>query len=167
MSHGDQSVPPATVGRPRIAPLLLAGAAVVVLGAGLAFMISSSQQAGAGQGGSAWESGGDIQLISAAGESVDVTRHLAPGKYTVIDFFADWCANCKEVTPVLEELTRRRSDFALRKVNVVNWDTPVAAQYKVSYLPYLQMYGPGGELLADGADQVLAELKRRFPPPAG
>ena len=110
---------------------------------------------------------GSIQLISAAGESVDVTRHLAPGKYTVIDFFADWCANCKEVTPVLEELTRRRSDFALRKVNVVNWDTPVAAQYGVNYLPYLQMYGPGGDLLADGADEVLAELRRRFPPPAG
>jgi thiol-disulfide isomerase/thioredoxin len=139
--------------RSRRATVTLFGlSAVLILIFGFLYMVSSQQ------GG--WS--GDINLISEKGERVDVTLHLAAGKYTVIDFYADWCANCKEVTPYLEQLARSRPDVAIRKVNVVDWDTPVAEQYRVTYLPYLQMYGPDGALIADGADQVLAEIRRRF-----
>jgi thiol-disulfide isomerase/thioredoxin len=139
--------------RSRRATVTLFGlSAVLILIFGLLYMISSQQ------GG--W--GGDISVISEQGERVDVTAHLVVGKYTVVDFYADWCANCKEITPYLEQLARARSDVAVRKVNVVDWDTPVAAQYRVDYLPYLQMYGPNGALIAEGAEQVLAEIRRRF-----
>jgi thiol-disulfide isomerase/thioredoxin len=139
--------------RSRRATVTLFGlSAVLILIFGLLYMVSSQQ------GG--W--GGDITLISEQGERVDVTAHLAPGKYTVIDFYADWCANCKEITPYLEQLARTRSDVAVRKVNVVDWDTPVVSQYRVTYLPYLRLYDPDGALVAEGADQVLAEIRRRF-----
>lgn len=141
--------------RSRTAVVVFGVAAAAVLIFGLSFMVTQ-QQAGAVEA-------GDISVISMMGERVDISRNLVPGKYTIIDFYADWCINCTKITPVLEDLTRRHGDVALRKINIVNWGTPVVAQYEVEFLPYLQMYGPSGALLADGADQVQAELARRFP----
>jgi thiol-disulfide isomerase/thioredoxin len=138
-------------GAQRATGVLFALSAVLILIFGLLYMVSSQQGRG-----------GDISLISTKGERVNVAEHLSPGKYTVIDFYADWCANCKKVTPYLEQLARARPDVALRKVNIVDWDTPVVAQYRVTYLPYLQMYDPDGALIAEGADRVLAELRRRL-----
>jgi thiol:disulfide interchange protein len=158
MSQTDQdqnapAVQPAA--RSRSVAIVFAVAAVAVLIFGLSFMVTN-QQAGAVET-------GDISEISMMGERVNVVRNLAPGKYTIIDFYADWCINCTKITPKLENLTRRRSDVALRKINIVHWGTPVVAQYEVEFLPYLQMYGPSGALVADGADAVLAEVERRFP----
>lgn len=96
---------------------------------------------------------GDIMII-ARGEEIQVKEHLVPEKYTVIDFYADWCTTCRKVTPVLEELARRDSIIALRKVNVVSWDSPVAQQYGLKALPYLLLYDPQGKLLAQGEDVV-------------
>lgn len=141
--------------RSRAVAVVFGVAAAAVLIFGLAFMVSQ-EQAGAGEI-------GDIELISMMGERVDIVRNLVPGKVTVIDFYADWCQNCQVVTPILEELTRRHRDVALRKINIVNWDTPVVAQYKVDYLPYLQLYSPSGGLVAEGEAAVMAELKRRYP----
>lgn len=103
----------------------------------------------------------DVRLISVRGEAVDVREHLAPGRYTVIDFYADWCMPCREITPYLEDQARQRDDLVLRKINIVDWSTPVVRQYGLTFIPYLQMYGPDGSLLADGADEVLKEVRRR------
>ncbi|TDI41567.1 MAG: thioredoxin [Acidobacteria bacterium] len=146
-------VPPA--GGSRAVAVMFGVAAAAVLIFGLSFMVSH-EQAGA-------SSSGDVKLISMMGERVEISRNLAAGKYTIIDFYADWCVNCAEIAPVLDEYTRTHTDIALRKINIVNWDTPVVGQYELTYLPYLQMYGPSGALLVEGADAVLAELKRRFP----
>jgi len=103
----------------------------------------------------------DVRLISERGESVDVRQHLATGRYTVIDFYADWCLPCREITPYLEEQARQRDDLVLRKINIVDWSTPVVRQYGLTFIPYLQMYGPDGSLMADGAEEVLKEVRRR------
>jgi thiol-disulfide isomerase/thioredoxin len=147
------ATPPAR--RSRAVAVMFGVAAVAVLIFSLSFMVSH-EQAGAGHG-------GDVKLISIMGERVEISRNLAAGKYTIVDFYADWCVNCAEITPVLEAYARNHSDIALRKINIVNWDTPVVGQYDLTYLPYLQIYGPSGALLVEGADAVLAELKRRFP----
>ncbi len=101
---------------------------------------------------------GDILTI-ARGEEIQVKEHLVPEKYTVIDFYADWCATCRKVTPVLEKFAERDSMIALRKVNVVSWDSPVAQQYGLKALPYLLLYDPQGNLLAQG-ENVVTMLER-------
>ncbi len=149
--------PSAPLRRPRIVPLVFGIFAVAVLILAMSFMVTQ-QQAGP-------DRGGDIEHISLMGERVEITRNLVPGKYTVVDFYADWCENCQRITPILEELTRRHGNVALRKINIVNWDTPVVAQYNVTFLPYLQVYGPNGALMADGMDATLATLQNLFPDP--
>ena len=101
----------------------------------------------------------DIQLISQ-GRAVDMDRHLVAGKFVVFDFYADWCAPCRILTPRLERLAARYPDrLALRKVDVVNWDSPVAGQMRISALPYLVLFGPDGQQLAAGdSNRVLRSL---------
>jgi thiol-disulfide isomerase/thioredoxin len=106
---------------------------------------------------------GDVRLISQ-GREVALEHHLAPGKYVVFDFYADWCAPCRVLTPRLERMVAQRPGrLALRKIDVINWESPVARQHGVSSLPFLVLYGPDGARLASGgAEQVLRVLGREL-----
>ncbi|MDY7231304.1 thioredoxin family protein [Hyalangium rubrum] len=77
----------------------------------------------------------------------DLTAHLAPGKVTVFDFYADWCAPCRKVDAHVFGLLNQRSDIAYRKLNVVSWESPLAKRYLggVPNLPYLVVYGKDGQ----------------------
>jgi thioredoxin 1 len=106
---------------------------------------------------------GEVRLISQ-GREVDLEDHLVPGKYVVFDFYADWCAPCRVLTPRLERMVAQQPGrLALRKIDVINWDSPVARQHGVSSLPFLVLYGPDGVRLAGGgAEQVLRVLAREL-----
>ena len=67
----------------------------------------------------------NVEIISR-GEEVDVQKHCESGKITIVDFYADWCGPCRSVGPVLEERVNKDDDLVLRKVNIVNWASPVA-----------------------------------------
>ena len=101
----------------------------------------------------------DVQLISQ-GREVTLEEHLVPGKLVVFDFFADWCAPCRYLTPLLERLAEQHPDrLALRKIDVIDWSSPVARQHGLSALPHLVLFGPNGARLAEGdAQRVLGVL---------
>ncbi len=71
---------------------------------------------------------------------------LKSAKPVVVDFWADWCAPCKQVEPIIEELAQAHGD----KVTFVKMDTntnPVTpANNYVLGLPTIQVY-VGGELV--------------------
>lgn len=103
----------------------------------------------------------DLEVITH-GQEVDLTKHLAAGKYTVIDFYAAWCPPCRVVGPALERLAEKQPDrLAVRKVDIVDWTMPVAEQYGIEALPHLMLYGPDGQKLANG-DEVYGELRKLF-----
>ncbi len=106
----------------------------------------------------------DVATISSNGEAVDVTRHLAPGKLTLVDFYADWCGPCRALEPTISDLAARHPDrMAVRKVNIVNWDSAVSQAYRLRSIPYLQLYSGDGTLIANGdAGAVLAALEQRL-----
>ena len=68
---------------------------------------------------------------------------LKSDKPVVVDYWADWCGPCKQVTPILEELARQHGD----KVTFVKMDTntnPVTpANNHVLGLPTIQVYVDG------------------------
>ena len=103
---------------------------------------------------------GDIRVISK-GEPVNLKDHLVRGKYTVFDYYADWCPPCRQLSPALEELARTRKDVAIRKIDIVDWSHPVARQHGVQDLPYLRIYDPQGTLLAEG-EPALVRLIHDF-----
>jgi thiol-disulfide isomerase/thioredoxin len=71
------------------------------------------------------------------------------GKITVYDFWATWCEPCGVVDHELAEIARRHpNDLAVRKVNVVDVDSPASKKYLDGYtLPHLKVFGRDGTLL--------------------
>jgi thiol-disulfide isomerase/thioredoxin len=103
----------------------------------------------------------DLRVI-AHGEEVDLASHLAPGKYTVFDFYAVWCPPCRALSPALERLAARHDAMlAIRKVDIVDWTMPVVAQHGISSLPHLVLYDPAGQRMAEG-DAVFDALEDLF-----
>lgn len=93
--------------------------------------------------------GADIADLGHAGARIDLIP--VPGKITIFDFGAEWCAPCKTLEPVLVELAKARPDsVALRRIDVGDWDTPVVAQYLTPRgfdLPHVKIYDAHGALI--------------------
>jgi thiol-disulfide isomerase/thioredoxin len=121
---------------------------------------------GAGRGGYlpsvSFPAGLDVSVIAPAGEAVALVPYLVPGKVTVFDFFARWCGPCREVDHHLKEVLTRQSDVAVRKIDVVDWDSPAARKHlrDVPDLPYLVVYGRDGRRVDAISGLDLARLDR-------
>lgn len=87
-----------------------------------------------------------IEVISHGGQ-VDINQHLAFGNVTVIDFYADWCGPCRQLSPHLEQMARSDPVIALRKIDIVNWKTAVAQQFNVHSIPQVNVYDRTGRLV--------------------
>jgi len=101
----------------------------------------------------------DIPTITR-GQEVSLEAHLVPGKYVLFDFFADWCGPCRAIEPQVKRLASTHAEnLAVRKVDVVNWDSPVAKQFRLRSIPHFKLYDRSGNLIAEGgAGQVLSRL---------
>jgi copper chaperone CopZ len=107
---------------------------------------------GAGQGAylppATFPPGADVATLTSDGSAVGSLDKLrVPAKYTVFDVYADWCGPCRKVDERLRELTELRSDLAVRKLNVVDFDTPLARELggRFEALPYVVVFSPAGK----------------------
>lgn len=92
-----------------------------------------------------------LHLTDATFEQ-ELARH--PG-LLLVDFWAEWCAPCRMVAPVLEELvTESGGTLTLAKVNVD--DNPgLAARYGIRSIPTI-LFVKGGKVL----DQVIGAVPK-------
>lgn len=71
---------------------------------------------------------------------------LQSPKPTLVDYWADWCAPCKQLSPIIEELAGQYGD----RVNFVKLDTnantQVPTQQGILSLPTIQIF-VNGELV--------------------
>jgi len=97
--------------------------------------------------------GQQVEVISH-GAQVDIARHLALGNVTVVDFYADWCGPCRQLSPSLEQMARTDPEIVLRKIDIVDWKTAVVRQYNIHSIPQVNVYSRGGRLIGTvvGAD---------------
>lgn len=105
---------------------------------------------GGGQGSYApqqeFPAGADVQWVTKTGEAVDIAKAAVPGKVTVVDFGAPWCMPCRALDKDLAEQLKARPLLALRKVDIVDWDTPAAKTNlaNVPALPYTVVFNARG-----------------------
>lgn len=91
--------------------------------------------------------GADVGRLSEHGEDVEALEaFVVPGKVTLFDFYADWCGPCRRIDAHVFGLLQERPDLALRKLNVVSWDSQLARHHLagVESLPYVVIYGKDG-----------------------
>jgi thiol-disulfide isomerase/thioredoxin len=94
----------------------------------------------------------DVKQIVERGEDLPaLERHLAKGKVTIFDFHANWCPPCRKLDEHLYPTLASRQDLALRKVNVVSWDSPVAERYlrEVPELPLVIVFDKHGKRIGE------------------
>lgn len=110
-------------------------------------------------------------LTVGRGEQIVLENYIVPGKTTIVDFTSEYCGPCRELAPRLEALSQRRDDIYVVKVDLnrpghvgIDWQSPVARQFSLRSIPYLRIYGPNGQLQAEGAaarQQVTAWCEAR------
>lgn len=64
-------------------------------------------------------------------------------KPILVDFWADWCAPCKQISPILEEISQEKIEkIQIAKVNIdENPNTPT--KYNVRGIPTLMIFNNG------------------------
>lgn len=63
----------------------------------------------------------------------------------LVDFYADWCGPCRQLSPVLEELSKEFPDIKFIKVNVDVFRDE-ATQYNINSIPNLILFKDGKQL---------------------
>jgi thiol-disulfide isomerase/thioredoxin len=95
------------------------------------------------------------------GQTLEIKSLPVKGKTTLIDFYSPFCPPCVRLAPVMKKLAARRSDLAIKKVNInrpgiqgIDWQSPLAQQYGIRWVPYFMIFSPTGKLVAQGKDAV-------------
>ena len=65
-------------------------------------------------------------------------------KYTVIDFFAEWCGPCKMQGPVLEQLSTKYPNIKWCKIDIDD-NSSLAAKFDVRSIPTVVFLKDGKE----------------------
>ncbi len=85
---------------------------------------------------------------------------LKSEKPVVVDFFAEWCAPCKMLTPILKELSEENTDFYFYKINV-DENPQLAAVYGINAIPAIIIFKKGEciqKLIGYNSKQALQDL---------
>ena len=99
------------------------------------------------------------EVISRGGR-VELSAHLAAGRVTVFEFYADWCGVCRKIDAGLRQMMRTRTDATLKKINIGDGETEVAKQYNIEITPTFHVYSASGRLVKVFSGDDLGELEK-------
>ena len=114
--------------------------------------------------------GGDVRDVARGGESFRVEQAVVIGKVTVVDFWATWCVPCEAIDRMLRELAAEHRGLAVRRVEVVDLDSPVAVEHLkgAQALPVVWIFDERGKqvekLEATSVETVRERLERYLKP---
>ena len=111
--------------------------------------------AGSSGGGTAAKSAKPIRI--GYGQRINIQDYAVQGKTTIFDFTSEFCPPCKAIAPALHKLHADRSDIVVVEVDLnrsgvkgIDWQSPLAQQYGMDSIPAFKVFGPNGQLKAEG-----------------
>ena len=86
---------------------------------------------------------GATKSITGASFDADVLKNDKP---VIVDYWAEWCAPCRMVAPVLEEIAQEHGDkLEVVKLNI-DENPEIAQRYGIMQIPTLGVFS-GGEVV--------------------
>lgn len=92
------------------------------------------------------------KIISSEGNKViNITNEnfenevLKSDKIVFVDFYADWCSPCKQLSPIIEEVASEKTDVKFVKIDV-DIESDLAKKYNVISIPTLVVIKNGIEV---------------------
>lgn len=101
---------------------------------------------------------GDYRDAGQPGQTIELAKNTVTGKFTVFDFSSEYCGPCPGMGAALKAFAAKAPDkYAVRKIDInrpgaqgIDWQSPVAKQFKLESIPHLKVYDPSGRLVAEG-----------------
>ncbi|HEV3171459.1 MAG TPA: thioredoxin [Actinocrinis sp.] len=82
----------------------------------------------------------DLKQVTDASFTQDVLERDKP---VLVDFWAPWCAPCRMIAPILDQIATEHADaLEIVKVNI-DENPEIAAKYGVLNIPMLNVYVKG------------------------
>lgn len=79
--------------------------------------------------------------VDLSGE--DLESAIEENSLVVVDFWADWCAPCKMIEPIMEELAEEYGDKVFFGKLNVDSEQEAAMEYQVSSIPAVLFFKDG------------------------
>lgn len=100
-----------------------------------------------------------MSTIEHVTDSNFTERVLQRDKPVLVDFWAEWCAPCRMIAPVLEELAATQDKLEIVKLNT-DENPQTTATYRITSIPALKVF-EGGQVVKEiiGAKPKAALLR--------
>lgn len=79
------------------------------------------------------------------GIPINYSEFIVRGKITVVEFYLK---NSPNMSPHLDELANNDRDIVLKRIDIMNWGSPLAKKYKVRFLPKVLVFDHRGRLVS-------------------
>lgn len=81
-----------------------------------------------------------MSVLNVNKENFDVVKNSS--KPVLLDFYADWCAPCRMMSPIVDEVAAENPQYLVGKINVTN-EPELAQMFQVMSIPTLAVIRDG------------------------
>ena len=108
--------------------------------------------------------GGGKSRITDVDDNATFEKVTGSSVYTVVDFWAPWCKNCKAILPTIEDLAAKMPEVEFIKVNTeTDNGKEIGAAAGVDSLPFFQIFKAGtkvGEFKGSKKDSIIDAITK-------